>query len=137
MATKLCPKCGEHKEYCLFYKNKHSKINCSPYCKVCSNQRTTSYARDNKDKINPKLFGYSIKRRYNLSVEEFESLLISQKYMCAICETTRCSSGRNFAVDHCHTTGKIRGLLCSSCNTGLGQFKDNKLLLQKAINYLD
>jgi len=135
--TKVCPKCKEEKSRSLFYKCKTSKINCSPYCKVCSNLRTTSYARSNKDKIQPLLAGYALKRRYGISVEEYEALLINQNYKCAICSIEQCPSGRNFAVDHNHTTGKIRGLLCSNCNTSLGRMKDSKQLLQKAIEYLE
>lgn len=135
MSVKRCPSCGETKEYSLFYRNKHSKINCSPYCKVCSNLRTISYARENKDKI--PTMGYALKTRYGITSEDYEKLLIKQEYQCAICCTDKCSSGRNFAVDHCHVTGKVRGLLCSNCNTSLGGFKDNAELLQKAIKYLN
>lgn len=134
MDTKKCPKCGDIKQYSEFYKNKFSKINCSPYCKVCSNLRTTSWARNNRDKI--PITGYSLKRRYGISSEDYENILIKQQYVCVICQN-KCKTGRNLAVDHDHNNGKIRGLLCSSCNQGLGNFKDSKELLQKAIKYLE
>lgn len=137
MPEKQCPKCHEVKNFSDFYRNRHSKTNTSPYCKVCSNARTTSYARSNQDKIQPKLAGYALKRRYGIGIEEYEQILISQNYSCAICGTTEDKSGRNFAVDHNHTTKQIRGLLCSNCNTSLGGFQDNTELLQKAINYLE
>ena len=137
VSLKRCPKCKEEKEYKEFYKCKTSKINCSPYCKVCSNLRTTSYAKENSDKIQPKLVGYALKRRYGITVQEYENILKMQNYGCAICGTTECSSGRNFAVDHCHETGKVRGLLCAACNTSLGKFKDSVYILQNAIRYLE
>lgn len=135
MADKKCPKCNEVKDHHLFYKSKTSKDGCSSYCKKCQNLRTTSYARENKQKI--PTAGYALKRRYGISSKEYENLLTQQNYKCIICDIDKCKSGRNFAVDHDHVTGKIRGLLCSACNTGLGQFKDSPELLQKAIKYLE
>lgn len=136
MGTKVCPKCKEEKPYSLFYKCKSSKINCSPYCKVCSNLRTTSYAKDNKGKLQPKTVGYSLKRRYGITSDDYVALLEKQHYKCAICRLDQCKTGRNFAVDHCHATGKIRGLLCSACNVGIGNLQDSVDLLEKAIKYL-
>lgn len=134
--AKVCPKCKEEKARSLFYKCVTSKINCSPYCKVCSNLRTTSYARTNKDKIQPLLQGYALKRRYGITVDDYEQLLIKQDYSCAICGTKECPTGRNFAVDHCHSTGKVRGLLCSLCNKGIGSLKDSEEIVNKALKYL-
>lgn len=135
MGTKRCPKCGETKTLDLFYKCKTTKNNCSPYCKVCSNLRSTSYARNNKESI-PST-GYSLKRRYGITSEEYLVMLKQQDYKCKICGTDKCHTGRNFSVDHCHTTKKIRGLLCAHCNVGLGNFKDNLNILKKAIEYLE
>lgn len=130
---KKCPKCLEIKSFTLFYKNKHSKTNTSPYCKVCSNLRSTSYARNNKNKI--PTTGYSLKRRYGISSLDYEKLLLQQNNVCKICHSV-CKTGRNLAVDHDHISKKIRGLLCSNCNQGLGNFKDSQELLEKAILYL-
>lgn len=77
-----------------------------------------------------------LKLYFNLSVEDYESMYKAQNGVCAICSDI-CTSGRRLAVDHCHKTGVIRGLLCGRCNTGLGWFKDRKDLLEKAIEYLD
>ena len=82
-------------------------------------------------------------RNYGITIENYKEILIAQKHVCAICGTTgieRASHSKskcNLVVDHCHTTNKVRGLLCHTCNTALGQFKDSKELLQKAISYLD
>jgi hypothetical protein len=64
-----------------------------------------------------------------------EELLVVQKNVCALCKKGE-SSGKQLSIDHCHTTGKIRGLLCSRCNLGLGLFKDNQEVLAAAIKYL-
>jgi len=77
-----------------------------------------------------------LKRVYSISVEQYDQLLQSQGNGCAICGTKSCSSPRHLAVDHDHTTGKIRGILCQFCNTALGKFKDDPNILKKAIDYL-
>lgn len=79
-----------------------------------------------------------IKRKYKISLEDYDAILVSQDNKCKICGNTK-SNHRNeiLYIDHCHTTGKIRGLLCHHCNVGLGGFKDNIESLSKAIKYLE
>ena len=72
--------------------------------------------------------------KYGLSETDYDELLESQHGVCAICGTG--PNGENLAVDHCHESGKVRGLLCQSCNTGLGRFRDNTDFLANAIEYL-
>ena len=77
---------------------------------------------------------YNLKYLYNISKEEFNIMYVNQSGKCAIC-----SKGIDIlscAVDHNHTTGKVRGLLCRSCNSGIGLLNDDPKLLQKAIKYL-
>ncbi len=135
MQTKRCPVCKIEKPTDLFYKSSTAKSGCSSYCKKCQNLRTTSYAREHKDTI--PTIGYALKRRYGITSKDYEEMLIAQEYRCAICMVDKCSTGRNFAVDHNHTTGKVRGLLCSLCNKGIGSLRDSRALLIKAANYLE
>lgn len=72
-------------------------------------------------------------RRYGLSAEGYDLLLRAQDGLCAVCGIKPSDS---LHIDHCHATGRIRGLLCQCCNTGIGQFKDNANLLIKAAEYL-
>jgi hypothetical protein len=74
-------------------------------------------------------------KRYGLSEEQYNNMLLLQKNKCAICEVIL-TVGRGTHVDHCHATGKVRGILCYYCNTMLGQAKDSTQTLQKAILYL-
>lgn len=74
----------------------------------------------------------SLRRYYDLSGSEFDTFLREQSFKCAICE----SEGK-LVVDHNHKTKEVRALLCLTCNTGLGAFKDSPKLLQTAIEYLD
>lgn len=75
-----------------------------------------------------------LKRRYGITLEEYEKMFAEQDGKCAICKGV-CPTGRNLAVDHDHDTGKVRGLLCSRCNQGIGQLR-NIAILQSAITYL-
>ena len=76
-------------------------------------------------------------RKFNLTLPEFQAMLESQGGKCLICGYSDTSNPKHFPfVDHCHTTGKVRGLLCSNCNHGLGHFKDSVDRLQAAIQYL-
>jgi len=75
---------------------------------------------------------------YGLTTGAFLSLLISQQNKCAVCKTVfQNISHKTPRVDHSHKTGKVRGLLCANCNTGLGFFKDNKNFLLAAHLYLE
>ena len=76
-------------------------------------------------------------RGINITLEEYENLLKIQDSKCKICQRNKNDLSVALAVDHDHKTGKIRGLLCSSCNQGLGLFLDSPLLLKNAINYLN
>jgi Recombination endonuclease VII len=96
------------------------------------------YRKDNKDKLKCK----DLQKNYGISLEEYNGMLMSQKGVCRICgnpEKDKHNSSENkrkLAVDHCHRSGKVRGLLCGACNKGLGYFKDNPESLQAAIKYL-
>lgn len=81
-------------------------------------------------------------KQYKIRTEDYNRMLDKQNGVCAICGEREKSIAhtsnkiRRLTVDHCHTTGKIRGILCSRCNRGLGFFKDNADNLKKAIHYL-
>ncbi len=78
-----------------------------------------------------------LKRKYNLSIEEYEILIESQNNSCKVCGTHAKNNIKGkLYIDHCHTTGKVRGLLCMKCNSALGLLNDDKTLVQKLINYL-
>lgn len=73
-----------------------------------------------------------LKSRYGIDLSEKDQMATRQGGKCLICK----SIPVKLVIDHCHTTGKIRGLLCSQCNSGLGMFKDSPELLEQAIKYL-
>ncbi len=73
-----------------------------------------------------------IRRVYNLTPEEYAQLNDAQQGLCAIC-----GAAEKLVVDHCHETGRVRGLLCTGCNIGLGRFRDSPHGLRKAAEYLE
>jgi len=102
-----------------------------------------SYEENNPEKLELKNFrtkAYFL-RKIDLSFDEFKTLLKKQKGLCAICtkpETSKHQSGKQrlLSIDHCHTTNKVRGLLCKKCNSAIGFFEDNPVLVKKAYDYL-
>jgi hypothetical protein len=91
----------------------------------------------------PDIYRNSIlKAKYGIGIAEFDQMHINQGGVCAICGQPeksvdrRTKLSRNLSVDHCHNKGHVRGLLCGTCNPGLGHFKHDEGLLMKAIEYL-
>lgn len=124
---KVCITCRIEKEPKDYYKHETRCAECEKARKREARKRYSHVDQDRKKWL---------KYMYGLSVEQFKNLEISQNRLCAICGNKEQMSHGRLSIDHCHTTNKIRGLLCSKCNTGLGQFKDNIKLLEIAINYL-
>lgn len=95
--------------------------------------RQRQYYRENSNAFRDR----QLRKDYGITLTEYESMLRLQHMKCAICRKESCASGKNFAVDHNHKTGKVRGLLCMLCNNSLGGFRDNVRLLKRAIKYLE
>ena len=79
-----------------------------------------------------------LKRCYGLTLNEYNEMLKEQDHKCATCGTTEAGGKHGkFMVDHSHNTGKVRGLLCKSCNIALGEIKDNRQTLLNMVEYLE
>ena len=104
-------------------------------CKKCNSARAIQWSKNNPEKVIASRRKTRLKYKYNLSLEDYNKLVEAQNNKCALClkEHTR----RPLNVDHCHKTGKVRGLLCDKCNLGIGLFDDNPILLQKVKDYLN
>mgnify|MGYP000125404305 CR=1 FL=1 len=95
------------------------------------------YYEANKERMSERQRKYQLRDKYGITEEDYNNLLIKQDYSCAICRTDKpTGKWKRFAVDHCHHSGDIRGLLCNECNRGMGLLKDNPELLEKAASYL-
>lgn len=103
--------------------------------KTCLRCRKIQIRYHSKAKTQPRTVGPNHTLPvHGLKRFEYEEMLFKQKGGCAICK--QAPGLKKLAVDHCHSTGKIRGLLCTSCNISLGGFKDNVNYLTRAIEYL-
>lgn len=136
MEIKICTVCGIGKPLTEYHLRSKKQPWPKSACKECHRVRARKHWEKNplpKEVQRER----NLKKSFGIGVKEYDELLTLQDGCCAICGTTSCSSGKNFAVDHDHQTGKVRGLLCKFCNTALGQFKDDTDVLRKAIEYLE
>lgn len=98
------------------------------------NGRINNLKYRRKPEIKAKYEEYRLKVRYGITTAEYWDLVAEQNGVCAICGNP---NGKKLHVDHDHKTNKVRGLLCGNCNKGIGLFKDDITLLDKAIKYLN
>lgn len=100
------------------------------------------WRKNNADKVKEYQRTSHLRKNFGMEIEDYETLLAAQNGVCAICSEAESfihkATGKpaRLAVDHCHTNGNVRKLLCKACNNGLGLFRDNPELLLKAADYL-
>jgi hypothetical protein len=118
-----CASCNTLKSLDEFHNDKNRPLGKSYRCKLCG----TRHREKNR------LFN-----SYGITYKEYGEMFKSQCGLCAICQRadTGVERTKNFSIDHCHSTGEVRGLLCNWCNQGLGHFRDSPELLTKAVEYL-
>lgn len=143
---KICISCNVAKPLEDFYRESRVKDGRQARCKKCHIKTTEKYRKKNPelykkaskkywDNLNEKKKHNNWIKRYGISAEEYQKMYDDQKGVCKICQN-QCQTKQTLSVDHCHKTGKVRGLLCIKCNTALGMLNDNVLLFKEAINYL-
>jgi hypothetical protein len=124
---KRCPRCKTTKPIDEFPLSRSSADLHAGHCKEC-----------HRAKYDPEKYrDYFLRRRYGVTAAEFDALFGAQGGRCAICPAEVGPSGSALAVDHCHSTGKVRGILCANCNNGLGRFGDDPERLRAAASYLE
>lgn len=128
--SKPCPDCGTTDESDFGIYGTHNGSMCrQTRCRKCTNHKSKLWREKNRRPSRlPAIYG--------ITQAEYDVLLARQLGVCAICKGTN-ASGKALSVDHCHITHKIRGLLCSKCNCGLGQFNHDPGLLHAAADYLE
>ena len=123
--------------YCSFCYDKAQKRQATEEFKARNTARVKrAYWRDpDKARLNRRLFGF---KQAGVDIDEARRYLEIRAgvEVCDICQS-ECPTGKALALDHCHDTKQIRGLLCANCNQGLGKFKDSIKLLEGAIDYLN
>lgn len=142
--TKTCTKCLQTKPVLEFGRHRKAKDGLSWICKSCNKLHSKKWASENKDKViayRRKYRPIAVERRkwqlrlteYGVTQEMFYDMLTDQNGRCKIC----CDEFvKEPHVDHCHSTGRVRGLLCSRCNTALGLARDSTEILTRMIAYL-
>jgi len=115
-------------EYCINGHGPYSPRDKSGGCKQCSSERYQNWK------------GIHLQNRYGISQEKFDQMVTAQDRVCLICEQPETTIIKGvlptLSVDHNHSTGQVRGLLCRRCNTMLGLAQDSPALLERAIAYL-
>jgi len=143
LGHKSCTLCKLEKHKSDFSKNKKHPDGLSYWCRNCNAQQSKTWRLNNPEKKVKANKQKGLKSRYGLSIDQYNQLLIAQNYKCAICnkpETAKHSdknSIKALAVDHCHATGKIRGLLCDACNRAEGFLRGSPKLARKLAEYLE
>ncbi len=124
-----CPDCRDELPENEFARNASSSSGFSSYCKPHHNQR----GRESKERMGGSR-RYHLTRRYGISAAEVDDLIARQAGLCPICIRPL---GARPHVDHDHVTGEVRGVLCFTCNGGLGNYSDEADRLRRAADYLD
>lgn len=128
MVDKQCTKCRTTKPLTDFYKNRTQPDGHEGWCKDCKKvwRKARYHERD---------WFYWTEKTFGVTKEDWMQMMALQGEVCAICKEPE--KTRRLSIDHCHSTGKVRGLLCNRCNKAIGIFEDKVELLEEAIKYLN
>lgn len=154
--TKFCSQCDVEQPLDNYHKDRSKRDGVRSECKACIKQKMSAHYARNSERIKESVREYRRRNRiacrlsgraahlrsaYGLSVEDYEALLAEQGGRCAICGRPprgvhRGGRPQVLAVDHDHVTGRVRGLLCSPCNSALGRLGDTPEALERVLGYL-
>jgi len=134
--TKQCSKCRQELPIGDFVRRKLTSGAWGhvSWCRPCRNEKAK------QDWADGSIRNSVYRRKFGIVIEDYNAMFLAQNSRCAICKTDKptghgAKNGR-FSVDHNHTTGEVRGLLCAGCNTALGGFKDDVEIMKSAIHYI-
>lgn len=132
-STKACTRCGETKPESEYYKqtSRHGKVGLAAECKACSKARAAKWQSENPEKVRLKNRNAS-RMKIGCTPEQYDEMFSEQNGCCGICRLPF----EVLCVDHCHETGRIRGLLCHRCNVSLGGFEDDIERLVRAAEWV-
>ena len=145
--TKTCKECQEPKPLSEFHKRAAEPDGLNTRCKPCARARLNGYRKANPegtrrlynkahDRIRRDDPDYRYRWAYGMDRGEYDALVEKQDGKCGICGVTENLNRNRWCVDHDHSTGKVRGLLCVKCNTGIGNLGDTLEAVEKAVKYL-
>ena len=126
--SKRCPRCEIVKPLEEFVRNRSTKSGIGGYCRPCQN----AVGKRNRERLHGSTRTYHLKRRYGLTADEVQELIDEQRGVCAICRERPAKH-----VDHDHETGRVRGVLCFTCNVGIANFGEDRERMRFAMIYLE
>lgn len=126
--TLICSSCSKEKSKSEFAKRTRKCLDCKrAYERDWYKRLGIEYRRDRQ-----------LRHKFGITLDQYKATLAAQGGVCAICRKPESvAGGKSLSVDHDHSTGKVRGLLCNYCNVGIGHFLDDINLLASAQDYLD
>lgn len=134
---KRCSRCHVVKPSSDYGRRKANRKWLRSVCLACERASVNEYHRQHPEGVRRRNMIGGI-RRYGIQVDDFDRMNDNQGGVCAICRRPPTwENRRRLSIDHCHTTGTVRGLLCDGCNQGIGRFNDDPNLLREAIAYLE
>mgnify|MGYP003386823311 CR=1 FL=1 len=135
-STKICKCCLAEKSLSAFSKHTLRVGGLRDWCRACNSQKANNRKAGRPTHLKESVWA---SQGIHISYKEYEDTLCKQDYKCAVCKTTfnnwRGVNGPN--VDHCHTKGGVRGIICRPCNIAIGLFKDSVITLKSAVTYLE
>lgn len=137
MTSKTCGCCKEEKTKEDFHRRTLSPDGLAATCKECSAELVKEWNKNNPENRFESRRKSHLRRRFDISLEQYNQMLEEQNGCCAICERHRSEFNKEFAVDHNHKTGEIRGLLCTNCNYRLVARHTNGDLLRRIADYIE
>lgn len=134
---KECTLCKTTRPYEEFYYRHNTRDKLTSWCKSCGTEAQYTWREANKEKQAVLTRRANLKRYYGITLEQYDELLEKQEHKCVICDRHEDEFKTRLCVDHNHSTGEIRGLLCNYCNHRvIGRHKDGELL-RKMADYVD
>ena len=142
---KECTTCKTEKPFTDFYRSKNYNGGYGYRCKSCDTIARKEYEARHPKRVKGSHRRANMLNKYGLTVERYDEMWAEQSGKCVICSVGMVNihtdgdsknKSNTANIDHCHDTGKVRGILCATCNKGLGLFYDRVDLLENAINYL-
>lgn len=135
--SRVCRVCEIRQDMSQFRYTNKNRTARRRVCNGCFGKQNKSWVQANRESVRANSFRYKLKTAYGLTEEQYDDMLALQDGRCLICRREFASDRRLVPhVDHCHETGRVRGILCFTCNTGIGKFNDNIEWLEAAIAYL-
>lgn len=138
LQTKPCRTCKQILHISNFHKNKTTKCGYHTACKICNSKHAKAWKASKSIEQIKQIHRRQKLNSYGLTEEQHEIILQRQNGVCAICKTFKLrANDAHLCIDHSHKTNKVRGLLCSNCNSAIGKLNDDINLLKNAIEYLE